>query len=67
MRRADISPEESIDCVCVCVCVANRCDREAPVKGGHVPESGRSATDKNTKMFVVERRLVWMVRTGLLG
>ena len=63
MRRADISPEESIDCVCV----ANRCDREAPVKGGHVPESGRSATDKYTKMFVVERRLVWMVRTGLLG
>jgi len=35
------------------VYVANGCDHEAPVKGGHVAESGRSATDKNTKMFVI--------------
>ena len=54
-------------CVCVCVCVGGgQCGREAPVRGGHDPESGRSATEKKNTS-VIDRLLVWMVCTCLLG
>ena len=49
------------------VCVTNECDREAPVRGDHGSESGRSATENKNTMFVIDRLLVWMVCTGVLG